>query len=78
MVNQMLVKLFSRLTALLMILCLFALLVPAQKRRVVRRNRAIGAGGAGTYVRRTPKPKGLVIVEALPVRGRKTRPRRGR
>ena len=69
----MLLKLFCKITSLLMIVCLIALAVPAQKRRVVRRNRAIGAGGAGTYVRRNTQPKPLVNVEALPVRARKSR-----
>jgi hypothetical protein len=73
----MLVKLFCRFTSLLIIVCLVALLVPAQRRRGVRRNRAIGAGGAGTYVRKNTKPKGFFVnVEALPVRARKSR--RGR
>jgi hypothetical protein len=75
----MLVKLFCRFTSVLMIVCLVALIVPAQKRRVARRNKAIGAGGAGTYARKNTKPRGfLVNVEALPARTRKSRRIRGR
>jgi len=65
--DRMFIKLFSRFTALLMILCLCALVVPAEKRRRAKKGAAIGAGGAGIYARKTPKPKGLVNVEALPV-----------